>query len=157
MRRNSIRTAFTVCAAASLAAVMGTASAAPATSHTTHATHATQQRQAPPVLVDCFWHPDVRPAEFILACGDGNSRLASLHWSHWNQDSAVARGVNMVNDCKPYCAAGKFHSYPVVVRLDHPQPWKKNPQVQHYTRMTLTYTQNHPDGYAQRVSYPLWN
>lgn len=157
MRRNSIRTAFTVCAAASLAAVMGTASAAPATSHATHATHATQQRQAPPVLVDCFWHPDVRPAEFILACGDGNSRLVSLHWSHWNQNSAVARGVNMVNDCKPYCAAGKFHSYPVIVRLDHPQPWKKQPQVQHYTRMTLTYTHDHPDGYAQRVSYPLWN
>ncbi|MFE1289890.1 hypothetical protein [Streptomyces sp. NPDC058751] len=151
MRTNSIRTAFTVGAAASLAAVMGTASAAPA------APHAARPRQAPPVLVDCFWHPDVRPAEFVLACGDGNSRLVSLHWSHWNQKSAVARGVNMVNDCKPYCAAGKFHSYPVVVRLDHPQPWKKKPQLQHYTRMTLVYTHDHPDGYAQKVSYPLWN
>ncbi|WP_406840321.1 hypothetical protein ACICHK_36750 [Streptomyces sp. AHU1] len=151
MRTNSIRTAFTVLAAAALAAVTGTASATPA------ASHPAKQRQASPVLVDCFWHPDVRPAEFILACGDGNSRLVSLHWSHWNQNSAVARGVNMVNDCKPYCAAGKFHAYPVVVTLDHPQPWKKKPQLQHYTRMTLIYTHDHPDGYAQKVSYPLWN
>ncbi|MFF2364407.1 hypothetical protein ACFVU0_17070 [Streptomyces sp. NPDC058122] len=155
MRTNSIRTAFTICAAAALTAVMGTASAIPATSHAT--AHTARQRQAPPVLVDCFWHPDVRPAEFILACGDGNSRLVSLHWSQWNQNAAVARGVNMVNDCKPYCAAGKFHSYPVVVRLDHPQQWKKNPHLRHYAQMTLTYTQNHPDGYAQKVSYPLWN
>ncbi|MEV6017106.1 MULTISPECIES: hypothetical protein [unclassified Streptomyces] len=151
MRTNSIRTAFTVLAAAALAAVMGTASAAPASSHPV------KQRQTTPVLVDCLWHPDVRPADFILACGDGNSRLTSLDWSHWNQRSAVAEGVNMVNDCKPYCAAGKFHSYPVVVVLDQPQQWKKQPQVQHYTRMTLIYTHDHPDGYAQKVSYPLWN
>jgi hypothetical protein len=151
MRRNSIRTAITVCAAASLAAVMGTASATPGASHTA------ERRQAPPVLVDCFWHPDVRPADFVLACGDGNSRLVSLHWSHWNQNSAVARGVNMVNDCKPYCAAGKFHSYPVVVLLDHPQQWKKKPQLQHYSQMTLVYTHDRPEGYAHTVSYPLWN
>ncbi|MET7982003.1 MULTISPECIES: hypothetical protein [unclassified Streptomyces] len=151
MRTNSIRTAFTVLAAAALTAVMGTASAAPA------APHPVKQRQATPVLVDCLWHPDVRPTDFILACGDGNSRLTSLHWSHWNQHSAVAQGVNLVNDCKPYCAAGKFHSYPVVVVLDHAQPWKKKPQVQHYAQLTLIYTHDHPDGYAHKVSYPLWN
>ncbi|MGW3667566.1 hypothetical protein [Streptomyces sp. NPDC005141] len=151
MRRISVRTAITLCAAASLAAVMGTASAAPPAAGTT------KQRQATPVLVDCFWHPDVRPADFILACGDGNSRLVSLHWSHWNQKSAVAEGVNMVNDCKPYCAAGKFHSYPVIVLLDHPEPWKKKPHVQHYAQMTLVYTGDRPEGYAHTVTYPLWN
>ncbi|MFD5818599.1 hypothetical protein [Streptomyces sp. NPDC127038] len=151
MRTNSIRTAFTVLAAAALAAVMGTASAAPSSPHPV------KHRETTPVLVDCLWHPDVRPADFILACGDGNSRLTSLHWSHWNQHSAVAQGVNMVNDCKPYCAAGKFHSYPVVVVLDQPQQWKKQPQLQHYARMTLVYTHDHPDGYAHKVSYPLWN
>ncbi|MFF4536785.1 hypothetical protein ACWD4F_30520 [Streptomyces aureus] len=155
MRTNWIRTAFTVLAAAALTAVMGTASATPAAHTASH--HPAKQRQATPVLVDCLWHPDVRPADFILACGDGNSRLTSLHWSHWNANSAVARGVNLVNDCKPYCAAGKFHSYPVVVVLDHPQQWKKQPRLQHYTRMTLVYTHDHPEGYAHKVSYPLWN
>lgn len=154
MRSSTARTAITLCAAASLAAVMGTASAAPQTSKTAQAP---RPDRSAPVLVDCLWHPDVRPAEFILACGDGNSRLVSLHWSHWNRNTAVAEGVNVVNDCKPYCAAGKFHSYPVTVKLDHPQSWKKKPQQQHYTRMTLVYTHDRPEGFGQTVSYPLWN
>jgi hypothetical protein len=93
----------------------------------------------------------------MIACGDGNSRLTSLHWLSWNQNSAVGQGVNVVNDCKPYCAAGTFHSYPVVVRLDHSQPWKKHPQLRHYTQMSLVYTDAKPDGFAQAVTYPLWN
>jgi hypothetical protein len=104
-----------------------------------------------------LWHPQVRPADFLLACADGNSRLSSLHWSRWGPDAAVARGFNVVNDCKPYCAAGTFHSYPVVVRLDHPQPWKKHPQLQHYTQMSLVYTDGRPDGFGRVVNYPLWN
>jgi hypothetical protein len=109
------------------------------------------------VIVDCLWHPDVRPADFVIACGDGNSVLSSVHWSQWGADSAVAKAVNEVNDCKPYCAAGRFHSYPVVVRLDHPQPWKKDPQLRHYTRMSLTYTGGRPDGFGRVVTYPLWD
>ncbi|MGQ4349235.1 hypothetical protein [Streptomyces sp. SAS_275] len=154
MRSSTARTVITLCAAASLAAVMGTASAAP---QAPGAVRAPQPKQSAPVLVDCLWKPDVRPTNFILACGDGNSRLVSLHWSHWNQSSAEARGVNVVNDCKPYCAAGRFHSYPVVVKLDHPQSWKKNPHQRHYTQMTLVYTHDRPAGFDRTVSYPLWN
>lgn len=134
---------------------MGTASTAPATSPLS--AHAVRQQAQQPVIVDCFWHPQVRPTDFILACGDGNSRLSSLHWSQWSTNSAVARGFNVVNDCKPYRAAGTFHSYPVIVRLDHPQPWKKHPQLPHYTQMSLFYTNSRPDGFEQTVSYPLWN
>lgn len=151
MRRHTVRTAASLCAAASLAAVMGTASAAPP------AAQAVTQRPGRPVIVDCFWHPEVRPADFMLACGDGNSLLSTLHWSQWLPNSAIATGFNVVNDCKPYCAAGKFHSYAVVVRLDHPQPWKKHPQLQHYTRMSLFYTDRRPDGFERTVTYPLWN
>jgi hypothetical protein len=45
-----------------------------------------------PVLVDCLWHPEVRPTDFMLACGDGNSRLTSLRWTDWNANSATATG-----------------------------------------------------------------
>ena len=147
MRRHTMVTAVTFCAAALLAPAVGTSSAAPSAARPV----------PPPVIVDCFWHPDVRPADFMIACGDGNSRLASLHWSRWDASSARATGVNVVNDCKPYCAAGTFHSYPVVVRLDRAQPWKKHPQVQHYTRMSLVYTNGRPSGYARVTTYPLWN
>jgi len=148
-------TAIALWAGALLTAAMTTASAtqpAPGT-----AAAQTVARQSEPVLVDCLWHAHVHPADFILACGDANSRLAKLHWSRWGSNSATAEGVNAVNDCKPYCAAGTFRSYAVTVRLDRPQAWKKHPEVQHYTRMTLTFTDNRPDGFTRVVTYPLWD
>ncbi|MEU9286932.1 hypothetical protein AB0D57_20015 [Streptomyces sp. NPDC048275] len=155
MRRQRVRTAVTLCAAATLVAAMGTASAAPVASPS--AAHTVQQQLGRPVIVDCFWDPQVLPDEFILACGDGNSLLVSLDWSHWGRTSATAEGLNVVNDCEPYCAAGRFHAYPVVVRLDHPEPWKKQPRLEHYTRMSLIYTDDRPDGYSRVETYQLWN
>lgn len=152
MRKHTVTTAATLCAAATLVAALGTASAAPAASPP-----AVQQRSGNPVIVDCLWHPKVRPTDFMIACGDGNSFLSSIHWSQWGSASAVAKAVNVVNDCKPYCAAGRFHPYPVIVRLDHPQTWKTQPQLRHYTRMSLTYTDGRPDGFGRMVTYPLWN
>lgn len=155
MRRYALRTVVTLCFAASLAAAAG----APSSARPTAAPAADTVRQEPrsPVIVDCFWHANVRPADFMLACGDGNSRLTSLHWSKWSTGSASAEGVNVVNDCRPYCAAGKFHSYRVVVRLDRVKPWKKHPEVQHYSRITLEYQGDRPDGFARTVTYPLWD
>ncbi|WP_405864997.1 MULTISPECIES: hypothetical protein [unclassified Streptomyces] len=151
MRRPALSTAITLCLAASLAAAAGAPSAA------RPAAHAARQQARVPVIVDCFWHPKVRPTAFMLACGDGNSRLSSLRWSQWGTNSARAEGINVVNDCKPYCAAGRFHSYRVVVRLDHAKPWKKRPQLQHYSRMTLTYPDGRPDKFPRTVAYPLWD
>ncbi|MFF3141819.1 hypothetical protein ACFVRU_08830 [Streptomyces sp. NPDC057927] len=145
----------------SLVAIAGTASSAPAPSPpstpSTPSTPSVQRQAGQPVMVDCFWHPQVRPTDFILACGDGNSRLTSLRWSQWHPDSAVAEGFNVVNDCKPYCAAGKFHAYRVIVRLNAPQPWKKRPDLSHYTQLSLVYTNGKPDGFGQWVDLPLWN
>ncbi|MEU2284473.1 hypothetical protein ABZ614_21435 [Streptomyces sp. NPDC013178] len=158
MRGHTMRTAALLCAALGLTAAIGTASAAPRTSPAgTAAEQATARQTAGAVLVDCFWHPRVEPDAFVLACGDGNSRLASLKWDQWSADSARATGVNLLNDCKPYCAAGTFHSYRVVVRLDKPQTWKKDPQVQRYGRITLEYTGERPEQFAKVVSYPLWD
>ncbi|WP_406118478.1 hypothetical protein [Streptomyces sp. NBC_00989] len=142
----------TLCAAALIGPTVGTSSAAPATVPVT----AHRQLQDP-VLVDCLWHPEVRPTDFMLACGDGNSRLTSLRWTSWNANSATATGINVVNDCKPYCAVGKFHSFPVTVRLDSAQTWKRHPQVRQYGEITLTYPGARPDKFQHTVTYPLWN
>jgi hypothetical protein len=158
MRGHTTRTAALLCAALGLTGAIGTASAAPATSPPgRQAEQAVARQTAGTVLVDCFWHPQVRPDAFVLACGDGNSRLVSLKWEQWGTDSARATAVNMVNDCKPYCAAGTFRSYPVVVRLDEPRSWKKDPQVQRYGRISLEYTAERPEQFAKVVSYPLWD
>lgn len=144
-----------LCAVASLAATLGTASAATQDGHA-EPRRAAHHRTADPVLVDCLGRPGVRPADYVLACGDGNSRLTSLHWQRWDATAAVARGVNVVNDCEPYCAAGTFRSYGVVVRLDRPHSWQQEPDVRQYTRMTLTYTGDRPEGSARVVTHTLW-
>ncbi|MGW1541227.1 hypothetical protein ACWCPM_13490 [Streptomyces sp. NPDC002309] len=150
MKRHSTRAAVTLCMAAALAATLGTASGAPSRASTAH-------EAKEPVLVDCFWRTTVRPDDFMLACGDGNSRLASLKWLRWDGEAAMARGVNWVNDCKPYCAAGRFRSYPVTVRLEEPKPWKKNPEMQQYGKMSLTYPEGRPEGFTKVETYPLWS
>lgn len=156
MRRNTWRAAITLCAAASLATALGPASASPAAAPS--GAHGQVTRQAgDTVLVDCFWKPQVRPGDFILACGDGNSRLTSMHWTHWESGSAVGTGYNAVNDCKPYCAAGKFHSYPVIVVLERPKTWKRSPATQQYGQMSIVYPDSRPDGYERVVTYPMWN
>jgi hypothetical protein len=148
--------AAALCAAVVFVAAMGPASASPADAPSA-AVPAVTQPVGNTVLVDCFSQPRVRPADFILACGDGNSRLSSLRWTSWKAASAEAKGVNWVNDCDPYCAAGTFRSYPVVVRLDRPQSWKQDPQQQRYGRMTLIFTDDRPERLARTVTYTLWN
>ncbi|MFC8432434.1 hypothetical protein [Streptomyces sp. NPDC057253] len=155
MQLRALTTTVALFAVATLATAAGTSPAAwPAPAPVTQTA---QARTAPPVLVDCLWHPQVRPTDFMLACGDGNSRLASLHWTRWDARGAQAKGVNWVNDCKPYCAAGHFHAYPVTVRLDRARPWKKQPKVSHYSRITLTYPATRPEQFGPTVTYPLWD
>ncbi|MEU9387903.1 hypothetical protein AB0D38_46395 [Streptomyces sp. NPDC048279] len=150
MRRPVVGTAIGLGAALLLTAGMTTASATPPTPT---ASRAVQH----PVLVDCLWHQRFRPTDFMLACGDGNSLLTGIRWTQWNDNTAVGHGVNVVNDCKPYCAAGTFRKYPVTVRLDRPTAWTKHPNVQQFTRMSLNYDDAKPAGYTQVMNYPLWN
>ncbi|MFE7358302.1 hypothetical protein ACFU8Q_35650 [Streptomyces sp. NPDC057543] len=146
MQRDRIRTAVMLCAAAALAAaaVPTSASARPAS-------------PARAVAVDCFSNSQVRPGDFLIACGDGNNRLITLRWTHWGPTSAVGSGLDAVNDCQPYCAAGKFHTYPVDVRLDRPQSWQKHPELQHFTRLQLVYTDSTPAQTDRVVTYKLWD
>ena len=71
--------------------------------------------------------------------------------------SATAQGVNWVNDCKPYCAVGKFHPYRVTVRLDRAETWKRHPALVQFTRMRLYYPDGRPDGYKPVMTLSLWN
>lgn len=158
MRGPVVWTAVTLSAGALLAAAVPPVSAAPPTAPVSASATPVAARQRHPVLVDCFWRPAVRPRDFILACGDANSLLTGMRWSRWGGASAAAVGVNAVNDCKPYCAAGTFHPYAVTVRLDRPRPWKGHPGLVQYTRMELTYTgAGRPAGYPRVQTYRLWD
>ncbi|WP_420705830.1 hypothetical protein [Streptomyces sp. NRRL F-5065] len=145
------RTAVTLCAAAALAAPLGTASAAPSADRD----HTPRHRAPQPVLIDCAQQPEVRPGSFIVACGDANSVLTSLQWSRWDARAAVATGINDVNDCVPDCAAGTFRPYPVVVRLDRARAAEQDAGQVRFTRLSLTYTDGRPDGSPPVVTFPL--
>ncbi|MEU9646576.1 hypothetical protein [Streptomyces sp. NPDC048188] len=150
MGRNPMRAAVTLCAAAALAVPLSAASAAPSAPSA-----ARTQQTGDPALVDCSGQPQIGPESYVLACGDGNSRLVSLRWYRWDPEAAVGRGTNAVNDCDPYCAAGAFHSYPVTVRLDQPTGGGEGGGERHFTRITLTYTDGRPDGSPRTVTLPL--
>ena len=94
------------------------------------------------VVLNCLGHPQVRPGRFTLACADANDYLTGLAWKSWGPGLASATGVQAVNDCVPYCAAGHFHRYPVDVVLWHPAA--AGPGSQRYTSITLLYPGAHP-------------
>jgi hypothetical protein len=94
------------------------------------------------VVLNCLGHPQVRPGRFTLACADANDYLTGLAWKSWGPRLASATGVQAVNDCVPYCAAGHFHRYPVDVVLWRPEA--AGPGSQRYTSITLLYPGAHP-------------
>jgi hypothetical protein len=61
-----------------------------------------------------------KPKRIIVACGDGNFQLKSLRWHGWNKKKAKARGKALINDCKPDCARGTFHTYPARAQVSKP-------------------------------------
>ncbi|MFD0265023.1 hypothetical protein ACFVGY_00290 [Streptomyces sp. NPDC127106] len=147
------RTAALLCAAAALAVasvpVAHAAGPGPAPGS------APVPAPAPLVVVDCFEEPQVRPDEYLLACGDGNNRLVGLRWHTWGPTTARATGTDMVNDCRPYCAAGRFRPYPVQVTLSHPQPWSDQPGTHRFTVIRLVYPEAAPEPVPHDVTYKL--
>ncbi|MFD9334640.1 hypothetical protein ACFWBF_09550 [Streptomyces sp. NPDC060028] len=109
----------------------------------------------PVVVVDCSSQARMRPEAYLLACGDGNNRLVGLRWDTWGSRTATATGTDMVNDCVPYCAAGRFRAYPVTVTLSDPRAWPEHPDVQRFTTIRLLYTGTAPDPAPKDVSYKL--
>ncbi|CAL9614614.1 hypothetical protein SUDANB120_05722 [Streptomyces sp. enrichment culture] len=109
----------------------------------------------PVVVVDCFGEPQVRPEEYLLACGDGNNRLVGLRWTDWGAKTAAATGTDMVNDCRPYCAAGRFRPYPVKVTLSAPEPWPDRPGTTRFTQIRLTFPDAAPAPMPHDVTYKL--
>ncbi|MFD4243984.1 hypothetical protein ACFWP3_20625 [Streptomyces sp. NPDC058525] len=145
-----------LCTLAALSAALVPASVVPASAQPGGGT-APALSAAPldPVVVDCFSEAQTRPEEYLLACGDGNNRLVDLRWDTWGPKTATATGTDMVNDCRPYCAAGRFRPYPVTVTLSHPEAWPEEPGVQRFTLIRLVYTDTAPAPVPKDVTYKL--
>jgi hypothetical protein len=66
---------------------------------------------------------------------------ASLKWSSWTSTSAKGSGFDWVNSCRPNCASGTLHPYPVKLKLGRPRT-----EGSHlvFSRLTETFTGNRP-------------
>ncbi|MEU9193906.1 hypothetical protein [Streptomyces hundungensis] len=146
MRRRKVKSAVLIGAVAATVAALGPAGPA-----------APEGRQgAPPtVVVDCSGEAQVRPGSYLIACGDGNNGLVSLHWTRWGATSAEARGSNVVNDCLPYCAAGHFHTFPVTVRLDTVRARPGQQGQGYFTVLHLHYTADRPSRTPRDAAYSI--
>jgi hypothetical protein len=78
-------------------------------------------RPPPVAFTECLPPPAVRPAEILLACGDGTESFSVTRWMRWTRRSARAVGTAEINDCTPSCVAGRVHAYRAAVVLDRPQ------------------------------------
>ena len=112
---------------------------------------------ASPGFVGCksFFAPEARavqrPPAIVFACGDGNFYATGLRWSRWTQTGATASGIGHQNDCRPNCAAGHFHTYPLVVRQTRPERCGRRSQLE-FTRATWSFPAARPRGVARNGS-----
>jgi hypothetical protein len=155
--------------AAALIAVLLAVGAAGCASAPTRATDAAliqRASTAKTVAINCQFKPQARPSAMILTCADANDVLTGLHWVSWGTGAAFATGIEQINDCTPYCAAGKFINYPVLVDLWRAEPLPGHPGVLYFSRVTRVYTANRPplyfcNGthtcYPQTATFDLWS
>jgi hypothetical protein len=50
----------------------------------------------------------------------GTVKEAKLKWRSWDSRKVTSRGVEQVDLCDPYCAAGTYRYYPVNIELHDP-------------------------------------
>ena len=100
------------------------------------------------VVLNCTDKAQVKPGTISLACADNGIGLTHLHWTSWTPQLASAYGTSWENDCKPSCAQGHVHNYPVVAVLWGSATVKGRPGERRYTEATLSYTKRRPAVYA---------
>ena len=105
-----------------------------------------------PAFTGCAPPAQVRPTSIVVACADGNFYLGGLKWSHWTATDATAAGTAHENDCTPYCAAGRFHTYRVTVRLFRPERCKAGKLE--FTRFSYRFVSAKPKVVARSATTP---
>ena len=74
-----------------------------------------------PGVLQCTGKVQKTPTSYVLACADGNAVLLKIRWTTWTPTAATGRATYSFNNCTPYCAVGKFVSFPAAVALSAPK------------------------------------
>jgi hypothetical protein len=121
-----------------------TASAGAATPHAS-GTAATKSPRY--VVLNCESRAQVEPGSYVLACADAGIGLQDLHWTSWTPKLASGYGTEWENDCKPNCAEGHLHYYPVLATAWGSASVQGHPADRRYTEVTLIYPGARPPVY----------
>lgn len=143
-RFTTIASAFAIAALGLGLGLAGPAGAAPTSAAVARAGSAA----APHVVLDCLGKAQVKPGIISLACADDNDALTQLHWTSWTPQLASGSGTERANDCKPDCAQGHIHHYPVLAMLWGSAAVTGHPGELRYTKATLSYPKGRPAIYA---------
>ena len=146
-RFTTIASAFAIAALGLGLGLAGPAGAAPTSGAVTRAGSAAAAA-APYVVLDCLGKAQVKPGTISLACADDNDVLTDLHWTSWTPQLASGYGTERANDCKPDCAQGHIHNYPVLAMLWGSAAVTGHPGELRYTKATLSYPKGRPAIYA---------
>lgn len=107
--------------------------------------------------------PQVKPFQIIWT-GDGTGvfagrgtastrpRFGRLHWSKWTATEGRGWGANWLNNCIPFCAAGKFTSFNVNLTVYRPRVLSG---FKVFTRIKVVYTGKVPHGYKRTGVFTL--
>jgi len=88
-------------------------------------------------LPDCHGSPTVQPQRVTLTCADGNFSIENVSWTGWGASFAAGIGTGKINDCEPSCAAGHFHTYPMVLIATGKQTCPNNQPA--YDKIVYTF------------------
>ena len=79
-------------------------------------------------------------------------KLGRLHWSKWTVSEGRATGANWLNDCVPFCAAGKFTPFNVNLTVYRPRVLSG---FKVFTRIKVVYTGKVPHSYKRTGVFTL--
>ena len=78
--------------------------------------------------------------------------FGQLHWSKWTATKGQATGANWLNDCRPYCAAGKFTPFNVKLNVYRPRVLRGHNV---FTRIKVVYTGTVPKGFKRTSVFTM--
>jgi hypothetical protein len=137
------------------AAIGVTAVASLAVAGSAAAASAGHQSAGTTVVVTCAGHGVAKPRGYVITCADANDYLSKMSWANWRPGSAFGSGTDVVNDCTPNCAAGKFKKYPVLAVLWRAESLPHGASGRFFSRLTLIYTSKIPSGYRRTTTFSL--
>jgi hypothetical protein len=66
-------------------------------------------------IVGCRGSLHVEPSEVVACAADDGVNIDHVKWTGWGEDPAYGRGRAVSNSCEPYCAAGNYHIFRIVL------------------------------------------